>query len=33
VAARVEDCIACKLCERLCPDLAIEVITDQDKGC
>lgn len=27
LAARKEDCIACKLCELRCPDLAIEVIT------
>ena len=26
-AARKEDCIACRLCELRCPDLAIEVIT------
>jgi 2-oxoglutarate ferredoxin oxidoreductase subunit delta len=26
LAARKEDCIACKLCELRCPDLAIEVI-------
>lgn len=26
VAARLEDCIACQLCEQICPDLAIEVI-------
>ena len=25
VAVRPEDCIACKLCELRCPDLAIEV--------
>jgi 2-oxoglutarate ferredoxin oxidoreductase subunit delta len=24
-AARLEDCICCKLCELRCPDLAIEV--------
>ena len=28
VAARPEDCIACKLCELRCPDLAIEIITE-----
>ncbi len=28
MAARKEDCIACKLCELRCPDLAIEIITD-----
>jgi 2-oxoglutarate ferredoxin oxidoreductase subunit delta len=27
VAIRPEDCIACRLCELRCPDLAIEVIT------
>lgn len=27
-AVRIEDCIACKLCELRCPDLAIEVITE-----
>jgi len=26
-AARPQDCIACKLCELRCPDLAIEIIT------
>jgi len=39
-AARIKDCIACKLCELRCPDLAIEVITEtqdsaqktEDKG-
>jgi 2-oxoglutarate ferredoxin oxidoreductase subunit delta len=25
VAARIEDCIACRLCELRCPDLAITV--------
>lgn len=25
VAARPEDCITCKLCEKVCPDLAITV--------
>lgn len=28
---RLEDCIACRLCEKLCPDFAIEVITDEDE--
>lgn len=33
VAARPEDCIACKLCELRCPDLAIEVkIHEDDKN-
>lgn len=27
-AAAVENCIACKLCELRCPDLAIEVVTE-----
>ena len=32
VAVRPEDCIACKLCELRCPDLAIEVkIQKEDK--
>ncbi len=26
-AARPEDCICCRLCEFICPDLAIEIIT------
>ena len=30
VAARVQDCIACRLCEMRCPDLAIEIITCGD---
>ncbi len=29
VAARPEDCIACMLCELRCPDLAIEIITQE----
>ena len=28
-AARPEDCIACRLCEFRCPDLAIQIIEDQ----
>jgi 2-oxoglutarate ferredoxin oxidoreductase subunit delta len=28
VAARLEHCIACKMCELRCPDLAVEVITE-----
>jgi len=32
VAVRPEDCICCRMCELRCPDLAIEVITDQDEG-
>ena len=31
VAERPEDCICCKMCELRCPDLAIEVITEEDK--
>lgn len=30
VAARPQDCICCKLCEMRCPDLAIEIITEDD---
>ncbi len=30
-AARPEDCIACKLCELRCPDLAIQIIKEQEK--
>jgi 2-oxoglutarate ferredoxin oxidoreductase subunit delta len=29
VAARLEDCIACRLCELRCPDLAIEVVVEE----
>ena len=28
--ARPQDCICCKLCELRCPDLAIEVQTEQE---
>ncbi len=31
-AVRAEDCIACKLCELRCPDLAIEVTTCQTEA-
>jgi 2-oxoglutarate ferredoxin oxidoreductase subunit delta len=31
VAARLEDCIACQLCEQICPDLAIEVIIEESE--
>ncbi len=31
VAARPENCIACKLCELRCPDLAIQIITEQEE--
>ena len=30
VAVRLEDCIACRLCELRCPDLAIEVTTERE---
>jgi len=30
VAVRPEDCIACKLCELRCPDLAIQIINKQE---
>jgi len=30
-ATRPEDCIACKLCELRCPDLANQIITEQEK--
>ncbi len=29
-AKRPEHCLCCKLCEFRCPDLAIEIITDQE---
>ncbi|MCP4721159.1 MAG: 4Fe-4S dicluster domain-containing protein [Desulfobacteraceae bacterium] len=29
-AVRPEDCIACKLCELRCPDLAIQIINEQE---
>ena len=34
IAARIEKCIACKMCELRCPDLAVEVITEdiEEKG-
>lgn len=31
VAVRPEDCICCMLCELRCPDLAIEVLIEQEK--
>ena len=31
-AARPEDCIACKLCEIRCPDLAIEIETEKGES-
>ncbi|MCF6246804.1 MAG: 4Fe-4S binding protein [Desulfobacula sp.] len=30
VAVRSEDCIACKLCELRCPDLAIQILEEQE---
>ncbi|MGD9210132.1 MAG: 4Fe-4S binding protein [Desulfobacteraceae bacterium] len=30
VAVRPADCIACRLCELRCPDLAIEIITEKE---
>ena len=30
VAVRPEDCIACKLCEYRCPDLAVTVVTEEE---
>ena len=30
VVVRPEDCICCQLCELRCPDLAIEVLVNQD---
>ena len=34
VAARIEKCIACKMCELRCPDLAVDVTTEdiEEKG-
>jgi 2-oxoglutarate ferredoxin oxidoreductase subunit delta len=29
VAVRPEGCICCKLCELRCPDLAIEILTEE----
>lgn len=26
VTARLQDCIACELCERMCPDLAVRLV-------
>ncbi len=31
-AVRPEDCICCSLCELRCPDLAIEVKTEQEEN-
>lgn len=30
-AAREKDCIACRLCEKLCPDAAIQVDEEETK--
>lgn len=32
VAARLADCIACRLCELRCPDLAIEVEVEEQNS-
>lgn len=31
LAARLNDCIGCRLCELRCPDLAIEVMVEEDE--
>ncbi len=31
IPARKEQCIACKLCELRCPDLAIEIETENEE--
>ncbi|TVQ39927.1 MAG: 4Fe-4S dicluster domain-containing protein [Spirochaetaceae bacterium] len=31
-AVRVEACISCELCERICPDLAITLVYDNGNG-
>ncbi len=31
-AAHAEYCICCKMCESRCPDLGIEVITEEEGG-
>jgi 2-oxoglutarate ferredoxin oxidoreductase subunit delta len=31
VAMRPADCIACRMCELRCPDLAIEIITAEEE--
>jgi 2-oxoglutarate ferredoxin oxidoreductase subunit delta len=30
VPARTEDCVVCRLCEMRCPDLAIEIIAEEE---
>lgn len=32
VVVRPEDCICCKMCELRCPDLAIQVIVEEEKN-
>jgi len=32
IAARPDDCICCKMCELRCPDLAIQVIVEQENN-
>lgn len=32
LAARLSDCIGCRLCELRCPDLAIEVVVEEDES-
>jgi 2-oxoglutarate ferredoxin oxidoreductase subunit delta len=31
VAMRPIDCIACRMCELRCPDLAIEILTEEEE--
>jgi 2-oxoglutarate ferredoxin oxidoreductase subunit delta len=31
IAVRPEDCICCKMCELRCPDLAIQVLVEQEE--
>ncbi len=30
VVARVEDCTACRLCDLMCPEMAIVIVEDQE---
>jgi len=32
VVVRPEDCICCKMCELRCPDLAIQVIVEEEEN-
>lgn len=32
LAIRPEDCIACMLCELRCPDLAIQIVKEENDG-